>query len=87
MINGAAVAGVKYRSKIIRVEAWQWCKGHVPPTWVLDAAIPRDGRTFYKRGAVNAVEPNQGDWIVRDASGVISVFTADEFQGAFELDV
>lgn len=77
----------KYRNRKIEVHAWQFDKGVPMPVWVASAGLKQeDGRIFFKRGPMQAVMPNPGDWIVRDTFGNVSIFTDDEFKYGFIPD-
>lgn len=84
---------MKYKTRVIHVEAWQHVKDSkvqsvLLPNWVmnglLDGSLAIDGgnvRVKTVKGFAIAVDQ---DWIVREESGELLVFKPDVFNFRFE---
>lgn len=80
---------MKYRSKIVEIEAFQWKTGYRAPQWFLDAraegtATPdREGSCAIKtpEGTMRA---SIGDWIIRGTEGELYPCKPSVFERKYE---
>lgn len=80
---------MKYRSKVVEIEAFQWKTGYVAPGWFAaardagTAMVDREGGCAIKtlEGTMRA---SPGDWIIRGTEGELYPCKSSVFERKYE---
>lgn len=80
---------MKYRSKVVEIEAFQWKAGYVAPAWFLDArkngiAFPDNEGGCGIKTLEGTMRASIGDWIIRGTEGELYPCKPSVFERKYE---